>query len=60
MESRLLSLKEFANYAGKISRNSARKLAGISGAEVQYGRRVLVDRLRFDEWVDRQNSRTEN
>lgn len=52
---RLLNIKEFCSYAGGIGRNSAFKLAEASGARLQIGRRVLVDRIKFDAWVDKQS-----
>lgn len=52
---RLLDIREFCRYAGGIGRNSAFKLAETSGARIQVGRRVLVDRVKFDEWVDQQS-----
>lgn len=55
---RLLNIKEFGNYAGGIGRNTAFKLAKISGARIQVGRRVLVDRVKFDEWVDSQTGKS--
>lgn len=55
-EKRLLSVLEFQRYAS-IGRNNAFKLARISGARIQVGRRVLVDRVKFDEWVDFQTGK---
>lgn len=54
-ERRLLSIKDFREYAGGISDGMARKLAKEIGAAVHIGDRLLVDRLRFDEWCSKQN-----
>lgn len=53
-EKRLLNIVEFSVYAGGIGRNNAFKLARTSGARIQIGRRVFVDRIKFDDWLDRQ------
>lgn len=58
-ESRLLNIREFALYAGGIGRNSAFKLAERSGSRIKIGRRVLVDRLKFDVWLDQQSDSIE-
>ncbi|MGE9943108.1 DUF6462 family protein [Bariatricus sp. SGI.161] len=50
-EKRLLNMTEFQAYTS-VGRNSAMKLAHESGTEVRIGRRVLVDRVKFDEWCD--------
>ncbi len=54
-ERRLLSIRDFREYAGGISDGMARKLAKEIGATVSIGDRLLVDRLRFDEWCTKQN-----
>jgi hypothetical protein len=51
-ESRLLNLKEFATYAGGISRNSATKLAKDSKCSIHIGRRHFIDKQKFDAWLD--------
>lgn len=56
-ERRLLSIKDFREYAGGIGDGTARKLAKEIGAAVYIGDRLLVDRLRFDEWCTGQNQR---
>lgn len=52
-EKRLLAIPEFQLYAS-IGRNSALKLARESGAEMRIGRRLLIDRVKFDAWCDSQ------
>lgn len=52
-EKRLLAIPEFQLYAS-IGRNNALKLARESGAEVRIGRRLLIDRVKFDAWCDSQ------
>lgn len=54
-ERRLLSIKDFRAYAGGIGDGMARKLAKEICAVVHIGDRLLVDRLRFDEWCTKQN-----
>ena len=54
-ERRLLSIKEFRVYAGGIGDGTARKLVKEIGAAIHIGDRLLVDRLRFDEWCSGQN-----
>ena len=54
-ERRLLSIKDFRVYAGGIGDGMARKLAKEICAVVHIGDRLLVDRLRFDEWCTKQN-----
>jgi excisionase family DNA binding protein len=49
---RLMSITEFCEYAGGIGRNTALKLAQEAGLRVKIGRRVLIDRVKFDQWVD--------
>lgn len=56
MEKRLLNIVEFQTYAGGIGRNSAFKLAKEAGIRVKIGRRVLIDREKFDLWV-KENSK---
>lgn len=50
-EKRLLSMDEFAVYAG-VGGNTARTMARSTNALFQVGRRVLVDRVKFDKWCD--------
>lgn len=49
--SRLLNIKDFQQYAGGIGRNSALKLAREAEVRVKIGRRLLIDRTKFDEWI---------
>lgn len=51
-DKRLLSLKEFCIYAG-IGMTKARKYAEENNLIMRIGKRVLVDRIRFDRLCDR-------
>lgn len=51
MEKRLISIKELADYAG-VGKSRAYELAEISGAQIRYGNRILVDRVRLDRFLD--------
>lgn len=53
-EKRLLNIREFQIYAS-VGRNSAFSLAEEAGAIFHWGRRILVDRVKFDAWCDGQN-----
>lgn len=53
-EKRLLNIREFQVYAS-VGRNSAFSLAEEAGAIFHWGRRILVDRVKFDAWCDGQN-----
>lgn len=50
-DKRLLSIEEFRAYAG-LGENVARNVAERTGAVFRVGRRVLVDRVKFDRWCD--------
>ena len=50
-DKRLLSIDEFCTYAG-IGYCSARSVAETTGALFKVGRRVLVDRAKFDRYCD--------
>ena len=50
-DKRLLSLDEFCIYAG-IGLSAARNVAEATGASFKVGRRVLVDRIKFDKYCD--------
>ncbi len=52
-EKRLLAIPEFQIYAS-IGRNNALRLARESGAAMRIGRRLLIDRVKFDAWCDEQ------
>jgi len=53
-DKRLLNMDEFAIYTGMgICRT--RELAEVSGALFKAGKRVLVDRVKFDRWCDEHN-----
>lgn len=56
-DKRLLSMEEFRTYAG-LGGNSARSVAESTGAVFRVGRRVLVDRVKFDKFCD-ENSEVE-
>lgn len=53
-DKRLLSIKEFQIYTG-LGRNSALKLSITAKCRIYVGRRVLIDREKFDKWCDRQS-----
>lgn len=50
-EKRLLRLDEFCAYSS-LGQNTARKLAKETGIEKRIGRRILYDRVLFDQWCD--------
>ncbi len=50
-EKRCLTVEEFQAYMG-IGRNNALKIIKISGCGKKVGRRILVDRVAFDMWMD--------
>lgn len=50
-DKRLLSIDEFCVYAS-IGICKARELAETTGAVFKVGKRVLVDRVKFDRWCD--------
>lgn len=50
-DKRLLSVTEFCAYSS-AGRNKAMELAEASGAISRMGRRVLIDRVKFDEYCD--------
>lgn len=50
-EKRFLDVKEFCAYVS-LGQNRARDLIYRSGCDVKVGRRLLVDRARFDEWCN--------
>lgn len=50
-DKRLLSMDEFCIYAG-LGSNVARSVAESTGALFKVGRRVLVDRVKFDRYCD--------
>lgn len=49
-EKRLLSVKEFCQYAGGIDVRLARSFARENNLVVHIGGKMLIDRHRFDEW----------
>lgn len=49
-EKRLLSVKEFCQYAGGIDARLARSFARENSLVVHIGGKMLIDRLKFDEW----------
>ncbi len=57
-DKRLLSMEEFRVYAG-LGGNVARNVAESTGAIFKVGRRVLVDRVKFDKFCD-ENSEIES
>lgn len=50
-DKRLLSMDEFAIYTS-MGANKRRELAELSGSLFRAGRRLLVDRAKFDRWCD--------
>lgn len=50
-DKRLLSMDEFCIYAG-LGASIARNVAETTGALFRVGRRVLVDRVKFDRYCD--------
>lgn len=47
----ILSIKELQEYTG-LSRDNTYRLARQSGAEIRLGRRVFVNRVRFEHYLD--------
>lgn len=54
-EKRCLTIREFQEYFS-IGRNNALKLARQSGAVIRIGKKMLVDRVVFDRWLDEQRN----
>jgi hypothetical protein len=52
-EKRLLSVEEFQLYSS-LGRNSAFKMIKEVGCGIRFGRRLLVDRQKFDNWCSKQ------
>lgn len=50
-DKRLLSATEFCAYSS-TGRNKAMELAEVAGAISRMGRRVLIDRVKFDDYCD--------
>jgi hypothetical protein len=50
-DKRLMSMDEFAVYTS-MGLNKTRELAEVSGALFKAGKRILVDRVKFDRWCD--------
>lgn len=53
-DKRLLSMEEFVIYTS-MGTNKARELAESSGALFRAGKRLLIDRVKFDRWCDEHN-----
>jgi hypothetical protein len=51
-DKRLLSVADFCEYSS-TGRNKAMELAKVAGAVSRMGRRVLIDRVKFDEYCDK-------
>lgn len=49
---KLISIKEFQQYAGGIGRNSALRLAMEAEVRVKIGRRLLINVEKFNQWVE--------
>ena len=52
-EKRCLTIAEFMVYCG-VGRNNAFKLAEKANAKIKVGKKILVDRVLFDEWLEEQ------
>lgn len=50
-EKRLLSMGEFCTYAS-IGREKGMRLAESAAAVFRAGKRVMIDRVKFDQWCD--------
>lgn len=50
-QKRCLTVEEFQTYCS-IGRNNALKLIKKSNAGIRVGRKILVDRVAFDKWLD--------
>lgn len=50
-QKRCLTVEEFQTYCS-IGRNNALKLIKRSNAGIRVGRKILVDRVAFDKWLD--------
>lgn len=50
-EKRCLTVEEFQAYIG-VGRNNALKIIKRSGCGKKVGRKILVDRIAFDMWMD--------
>ena len=50
-DKRLMSMDEFAVYTS-MGLNKTRELAEVSGSLFKAGKRILVDRVKFDRWCD--------
>ncbi|RFZ75729.1 hypothetical protein DS742_27360 [Lacrimispora amygdalina] len=50
-DKRLLNITEFQSYSG-LGRNSALKLSKEAKCRVKYGKRILIDRKKFDIWCE--------
>lgn len=53
MQKRLLTIKEFQQYAGGIGRNLALKLSKEANIRVRIGRLIMIDRIAFDTWIEK-------
>lgn len=51
IQPRLLSVKQFMIYSG-MGRNRAVEYARQNGWIVQFGRRVFVDKVKFDKYIE--------
>lgn len=57
-EKRCLTILEFMDYCG-VGRNNAFKLAEMANAKVTVGKKILVDRIAFDKWLEEQEKYNE-
>ena len=56
---RMLSTREAADYMG-LGINSTRTLANDIGATVKVGKRLLIDRYKLDDFIDKQTHMESN
>lgn len=54
-EKRLLTVREFEVYAS-VGHNNAYKFIQMADCGIRLGKKILVDRKRFDQWVSEQLS----
>lgn len=50
-QKRCLTVEEFQTYCS-IGRNNALKLIKKSNTGIRVGKKILVDRVAFDKWLD--------
>lgn len=58
-EKRCLTVKELQVYCS-IGKNSALKMIHQSGCGMRVGKKILVDRVRFDKWLEQKEEENDN